>query len=93
MPRRVPPAPARRAQAAEAPLPPDYEVKVYRAEQYILSQPGDLKTVRQSYAVERRPALVLEGVREAAIDTTGLHKMAVLTFRLGRQGRGGLRRP
>jgi len=71
------------AQTPGAPVPPDCEVKVYRAEQYILSQPGDLQTVRQSYVVERRPALVLDGVREASIDTTGLHKMAVLTFRLG----------
>lgn len=65
--------------------PPGYEVKVYRAQQYILSQPGDLETVRTSYAVESRPALALDGVRKAAIETTGLHKMAVVTFWFGQK--------
>jgi hypothetical protein len=68
---------------AAGPLPPGYEVKVYRNQQFILSKPGDLETVRQSYAVEREPAFASDGVQQAAIETTGMHKMAVLTFRFG----------
>ncbi len=67
----------------EGQVPAGYEVKVYRDQQFLLSKPGDLQTVRHSYAVEQRPALVTEGVQEASIATSGMHKMAVLTFRFG----------
>jgi preprotein translocase subunit SecD len=71
--------------AAGGPPPAGYELKVFREQQYILGRGGDLQTVRHSYAVERRPALVLDGVQEASIATPGLHKMAVLTFRFGQK--------
>jgi len=63
-------------------LPDTYETKVYRAQRFILSRPGDLETVLHSYVVERQPALVCNGVAEATIETTGMHKLAVLTLRL-----------
>ncbi len=67
----------------EGQVPAGYEVKVYRDQQFLLSKPGDLQTVRHAYALEQQPALVTNGVQEASIETSGLHKMAVLTFRFG----------
>jgi preprotein translocase subunit SecD len=59
---------------------PGYEVKVYRQSSYVLSNPGELATVEHRYAVERQPALTVERFERVTLETTGLSKMAVLTF-------------
>jgi len=58
-----------------------YEVRVHRSRHYVLSRPGDLETTETAYALERQPVLATDGFEEVSIQTVGLHKMAVLTFR------------
>ncbi len=66
--------------------PPDgYERKVYRARQYMLHRPGDVKTVEQPCLLRTEPLLALDGFRKVSIETTGLKKMAALTFELHQQ--------
>jgi len=63
-------------------LPPEYEVKVYRHKQYVLSKPGDLETIEDGFAMEREPRLTVQGFEDVSIQMSGLHRLATLTFRL-----------
>ncbi len=67
-------------EGAEPDLPPDYQIKLYRARQYRLSPPRRLQTVEQRYAVQRRPALRIDAFRKVELEAVGLHKSCVLTF-------------
>lgn len=60
--------------------PPQYEVKLYRQKQYILSKPGELETIERRFALEREPVLAISQFEKATIEKIGLHKMTVLTF-------------
>lgn len=61
-------------------LPPQYEVKVYRTKRYILTRLNELKTVEQSFAVDRKAALEIEEFEEVTFETVGVQKMVVLSF-------------
>jgi len=61
-------------------LPPEYEVKAYREQRFVLARPGEMETVEYRYAVQREPLLVVTEFRRVTMETVGAHKMVVVTF-------------
>jgi hypothetical protein len=62
-------------------LPPDYEVKVYRERRFLHTRLNEVRTVEHFYAVQCEPVLTVAEFAGVDMQTSGLKKSVVLTFR------------
>jgi len=63
--------------------PEEYETKVYRTQRYDLVRAPEMEQVEEDYLVEREPVLRIGDFERVQMDTVGLHRTIILTFRLG----------
>ena len=64
-------------------VPPGYETVAYTERQYRLSPPREVELVEHGYAVQERPVLVVDRLREVEFQAVGIHKLDVLTLYFG----------
>jgi len=64
------------------PLAKDCEVKTYRKQEYRLASPGDVATRHIRYVVRKDAGVLVGSLAGATLETIGIEKNVVLTFKL-----------
>ncbi len=64
------------------PVPENCEVKTYRKQEYLLAKPGDVGTKHIRYVVRNDAGVLVGGLAGATLETIGIEKVVVLTFKL-----------
>jgi len=76
--------PAEEAEPIED-VPEGYVVRTYYERLYKISRPGEIVTRRHRYLVRAVPLMRVDEFAGVEFDTTGLHKMTLVTFDLPRE--------
>jgi len=74
------------------PLAENCEVKTYRKQEYLLASPGDVATRHIRYVVRKDAGVLVGGLAGATLETIGIEKIVVLTFKLHPDDADGLAR-
>jgi preprotein translocase subunit SecD len=64
------------------PVPDNCRVKTYRKQEYLLASPGDVATRPIRYVVRDDAGVLVGGLAGATLETIGIEKVVVLTFKL-----------